>query len=286
MRFRKSVVCLLAFVMFPYAAMAEEEEKGFLVKMWERYKAKAQVKAQAEVKPKGAAAQKAAPAIVSPETTTSAPGQEAAGFSPRKERALLPVAAKEGTTAPPVASETTASSALPGEEAPSKVTVESRVGEEDIMAMEEAPEEEIGPDGKEKPLSKEKMIDSIQKRLKVYSQILFLIPELQMKKSQDGAEELYYTSRDGIALKLSDLDEKTLRELFSRVNNEATRLNTERIQRQIQQQEQLTRMLQQIPQPPQQPPQPPQIYNPPPQPPQPPRVYNPPPPPPEPPRRQ
>jgi hypothetical protein len=232
--------------------------------------------------------------------TTEAESRKRPAFSFVKEEAATSVVSAETTAAS--ASQKVTGPGEPGTEPVAASTeknvvtvIENNYADEDMEWIpEEVPQEgdetTAGEKDEKKPkrpkLSKKQMAETVERRLKVYSQILFMIPELQMKKSESGEEEYYYASGDGIALKLRDLDEKTLRELFNRVNNEATRMNTERLHLQLLQQQQLMRTLQQMPQPPQQPPQPPQVFTPPPQPPQPPRVFNPPPPPPEPPRRQ
>ena len=71
----------------------------------------------------------------------------------------------------------------------------------------------------------------------------------------------YYAPPDGIAMKLEELDEKTLYNLYVKVNQAATRLHTERILGQLRQQEQLRRLqnLQRPPQVPRQPVQPPKL---------------------------
>jgi hypothetical protein len=153
------------------------------------------------------------------------------------------------------------------------------------MPVEEIDEEVVGveeeqerPPRKEIPLTKEEMISSIKRRLKVFSEIEFIIPTLSSKVDEEGNKEYFLRTQDGITRKLEELDKETLTDLFARVNNEATRINTERLLRQIQQQEQIRRSIPQQPpapvqppaQPPQPPPAPPQVYTPPQPPPQPP----------------
>ncbi|MFQ5952851.1 MAG: hypothetical protein ACE5JK_05555, partial [Candidatus Omnitrophota bacterium] len=119
-------------------------------------------------------------------------------------------------------------------------------------------------------ISKEKMIEIIERRLKVYPQIIDIIPALSRAETAKGEAGYYYVSSEGARIKLEDLDKKKLYNLFVRINHEATRIHTERLLRQIRQQEQLMRSIQSIPRPPQQP------VSPPSPPPEPPRVYTPP----------
>ncbi|MGB2600603.1 MAG: hypothetical protein WBD00_02900 [Candidatus Omnitrophota bacterium] len=149
--------------------------------------------------------------------------------------------------------------------------------EEEIVEVDE----DERPPRKEIPLTKEQMIESIKRRLKVFSEIEFIIPTLSSRTDEDGNKEYFLKPQDGITVKLQDLDKETLTDLFARVNNEATRINTERLLRQIQQQEQIRRSIpQQPPMPVQPPPQPPTP------PPAPPRIFIPPQPPPQPPAPQ
>ncbi|MDP8299047.1 MAG: hypothetical protein P9L88_04010 [Candidatus Tantalella remota] len=151
----------------------------------------------------------------------------------------------------------------------------------DTEAEEETLEEEI-------PLDKDEMLERIEKRLKVYSEIIYIIPGLSFSETDSGGREYFYTGDSGKTLPLDALNKKTLYNLFSRINNEATRINTERLVRQLQQLEQIRRSSQNIPQPPPQPMSPPQVFippQPPPRPQMPPQPPRPPAPPAQPPRR-
>ena len=143
---------------------------------------------------------------------------------------------------------------------------------EDIDFSEELPEEEPAASGEattrpEIPVSKEKMLEIIKKRLDIYSELIFMVPDLAFRETTDGGKQYYFAPADQIAQKIEDLDKETLHKLFVRINNEATRINTQRLMRQLQQQEMMTRQImrtiQSPPKPPPQPPQPPRVYTPP-----------------------
>ena len=139
--------------------------------------------------------------------------------------------------------------------------------------------DEAGLPEDEMPRSREEMIGIIKRRIKSYDEILYFVPGLTKKVSANGQEELYYAPEGQVATKLIQLDDDTLHDLFVRVNSEATRLNTERIMKQVRQLEQLRRI--NMPVTPPQPPRTPQVTVPrlPPQPPKVPQVNIPKPPP-------
>lgn len=148
---------------------------------------------------------------------------------------------------------------------------------EDLPEPGETPE--VGDTYPEKPtrdipFTREKMLEVISQRVKTFSQIEYLIPDFYAQEGPEGAKEYFYRTDMG-DMPIVDLDKETLHRLFVRINNEATRLNSQRVMRQIQQQDNLIRTLQQqTRQVHQQPPQPvqspPTIHQPPQQPPQPP----------------
>jgi hypothetical protein len=155
--------------------------------------------------------------------------------------------------------------------------IKSRVTrEEAVKAEKKAPKREI-PKKEEKPRKikreippKEEMIDTMRRRLRVFPGIVDMIPALSRSKEVVGERiEYYYISPDGITLRLEEVDKETLYKLYVRVNQEATRMHTERLLRQIRQQEQLRRlqdlqrMQTQPARPPSLPPQPPKVYTPP-----------------------
>ncbi len=180
------------------------------------------------------------------------------------------------------------------ETAPKPITVKSVLPVDsdefgkDLDFAEDLPAEEPASSGDattrpEIPISKEKMLEIIKRRLDIYSEILFMIPGLTFRETEGGAKQFYYAPEGQIAQKIEDVDKESLHKVFVRTNNEATRINTQRLMRQLQQQQMVMRQMQSaIQQPPQPPPQPPRIYTPP----QPQRIYTPPQPPPQPPQYQ
>ncbi|MBD3296452.1 MAG: hypothetical protein GF392_03715 [Candidatus Omnitrophica bacterium] len=114
--------------------------------------------------------------------------------------------------------------------------------------------DEAGLSEQETPRSRKEMIEIIERRLDSFDEILYRIPGLTVKKSASGRTHLYYAPEGQVAMKIAELDDKTLHDLFVRVNSEATRLNTERILKQVRQAEQLRRITA-----PRTPPQPPRL---------------------------
>jgi hypothetical protein len=114
--------------------------------------------------------------------------------------------------------------------------------------------DEAGLPVEESPRSRREMIETIERRLDSFDEILYRIPGLSVKKSVSGRVQLYYAPEGQVAMKLAELDDKVLHDLFVRVNSEATRLNTERILKQVRQAEQLRRITA-----PRTPPQPPRV---------------------------
>jgi len=90
-------------------------------------------------------------------------------------------------------------------------------------------------------LSDEEMVESMRARLKTFPQIADMIPEVFAKESPEGEKEYYYKPRAGVTLRFTELDNKTLQKLYRRINGEATRINTERLLRQIHQQDAIIR---------------------------------------------
>jgi hypothetical protein len=95
--------------------------------------------------------------------------------------------------------------------------------------------------------SKEEMVKVIEERLEVFPEIISIVPELSSRKKTRRGKgtviEHFYTLPNGIVVKLEELDAELLYNLYGLVNRESTRLSTERITRQLEQQRQL-RMLQ------------------------------------------
>ena len=245
-----------------------EEKKGFLIRAWERIRPKKEEN----------------PAPVPPPAETVQPLSVDTGTV---DEGVPGTAGLSGKEQPQAAQENTLESQID----------EDAAMDEDVDHIDESVDmiEDEGTAGsaeKQKPeLSSDEMIKVIERRLKSYPQIANFIPGLEIRQGQDGKEEIYYTDKGVIALKLGQLEKESLSHLFGRVNNEAVKINTERIIKQIRQQEELRRQAQQgIPRQPPQPP--PRVYTPPPPtpqaytpPPQPPRGYTPPPQPPRVPRR-
>jgi len=138
-----------------------------------------------------------------------------------------------------------------------------------------------------KVYTKEEMIARMKKTLDHEEGVLSFIPGLKKSTTEKG--ESFYTYE---GLKLEDLDKEKLGKIFTRVNQEATRIRTDRLNRQlenIRRAQQLTAAAAGGPaRVPAVPPQPPRIYTAPSIPPAPPSVSQPPKtpaPPPAPPRR-
>jgi hypothetical protein len=155
--------------------------------------------------------------------------------------------------------------------------IKSRIiRKEAVKTEKEAPKKDL-PEKEKKPQkvkrekpSKTEMIDTMKRRLRVFPNIVGMIPGLS-RKEQDTGEGVvyYYQTSDGVAVELEKLDDKTLYRIYVRVNQEATRMHTERLLRQIRQQEQLQRlqdlqrMQTQPARTPSVPQQPPKVYTPP-----------------------
>jgi len=116
----------------------------------------------------------------------------------------------------------------------------------------------------EKELTKTDLIEHIKGNLDHIQEILNFIPGL--KKEVDPTGSAIYTYQGG---KIEDLDREQLIKLYSRINSEAVRIRTEKLNRQLEsimRANELTRQANQsarIPTPPLAPPQPPVLYVPP-----------------------
>ncbi|MGB2600351.1 MAG: hypothetical protein WBC99_07915, partial [Candidatus Omnitrophota bacterium] len=151
------------------------------------------------------------------------------------------------------------------------------------VEKEKVPERIEKPKRERKMIPKEVMIDTMKRRLRVFPSIADMIPSLSRAGTTDTeGVEYFYVLPDGTTISLEEVDQNILYNLYVRVNQEATRMHTERILRQIRQQEQLMRLQeqqrmqmqqqlqQQRTQQQQQIQQPPRVYTPPKQPPTPP----------------
>ncbi|KJJ84370.1 secreted protein [Candidatus Omnitrophus magneticus] len=115
--------------------------------------------------------------------------------------------------------------------------------EEEISNIEKLEAEIDKTDKKELPLKREDMVEVIKRRLKIFPQIIYTISGLRAKKLDTGELEYFYDMGDGKIVKLIDLDDETLYDVYVRINNEGTRLNTERLMKQIQQHNELMRQI-------------------------------------------
>jgi len=168
-----------------------------------------------------------------------------------------------------------------------------------IPKSKTAPEAEPAPvEEKKSPwesITEEEICERIKYMIEVSPEASSLIPELKVTLDKNrNATKITYNV-DGIAKDLKELDKETLIKIHNRVNNERARIQSERIQKQLE----AMRASQRIPSPPPAPPkiprlpqQPPTVPKPPPQPPTiprppqaPPTIPKPPPTPPQPPRR-
>ncbi len=156
-----------------------------------------------------------------------------------------------------------APAAGPQREAPEAPQKKKAEEPEEKPERRQISEEEIPP--------KAEMIDKIKKRLDRFPEILDVYPSLSFRETA-GVKEYFYVTPEGVEVELASLDDKTLYALQIMVSRMATQINTERIMKMLQQQEQIRRMQnlqQQVPsQPPSlpaQPPTTPQVYTPPPQ---------------------
>ncbi len=137
--------------------------------------------------------------------------------------------------------------------------------EEEEFIEEEKPETDREKEKKtvqRKERTKEEKIEIIERRLEVFPVIMDFIPGLGMRQEEDGEARYYYAAPNDIAKELRELDEETISKLYVRVNQEATKIHTERILKQIQQQQQQERLLrniQNIPRQPVQSPAPPKV---------------------------
>ena len=137
-------------------------------------------------------------------------------------------------------------------------------------------------------MDKTELLKKIEEDIKnADGEVLAMLPDLTRVKTEDGTESYALKVGDGPTTKLADLDEDTLRKFFARFIHARTIVQTQRIQRQlennmrniqnvqnIQRLQESQLQVQKVPQtvtaPPSQPPtpqQPPRIYTPPPAPP-------------------
>ena len=275
---------------------APQKQKGALIKFWERFSSdktdEEKGLEQQEKAPEPVKKKKFVPVekkTVEPVMPKMKPAEEI------KESIKEKAPEKVVTDVPEESKVTIEEETVSEKEAPviEEETVETSIETEDQEGIGAEAEETIVDDEGEVeepserviPFTKEEMVDVIKKRVEIFSQLRYMLPNLVIEQAEDGSNQYLYDSPEKGMIDLLDVDKETLHDLFVRANNEATRINTERVMKQMQQQQQLMRTLQQqqrFSQPPPTPSAPPKVYIPP----QPPRQPTPPPPPPpQPPRR-
>jgi len=265
MKINKKIVIILILILvgtmiLPFHANAEEK-KGVLVRWWQRIVAR--VRAMRGPKEPEAASKvqtvlpKDAPAkaedISLPEEVEDAEAEEpATEKAPGMKPEPSPEKPEENIQGEPV--EVVTYDAEEEQQVQEEAIEDIPAEDEDLDAFPDEPfsdeegmdEEEITErEEKEIPYTKEEMIDIIKRRVEAFPQIAFLIPGFRASGDEGGEVVLLYKKVDEIGsseVSLKDLDKETLHRLFVRVNNEATRLNTERIVRQLQQQDNLQRI--------------------------------------------
>ena len=82
--------------------------------------------------------------------------------------------------------------------------------------------------GVKKEFTKEEMLEHVLFTLEHEEEVLNYIPELRKEKGPEG--KFVYRYR---GVRLEDLDEKNMREAFRRINNEASRIRMERLNKQL-----------------------------------------------------
>ena len=138
-----------------------------------------------------------------------------------------------------------------------------------------APETEPAPDEKKKSpwedMTEEEIRERVRNMVQGSPEVVNFIPELKVAFDKDGQIVKITYEVEGVTKDVKELDKDTLIKLHNRINIERVRIQTERIQRQLDQARAAQRA-QQIPKPP---PVPPRV--PAPAPPQPPKIHRPPP---------
>ncbi|MFH1594376.1 MAG: hypothetical protein ABID09_06740 [Candidatus Omnitrophota bacterium] len=124
-----------------------------------------------------------------------------------------------------------------------------------------APESEKAQGSPFADITAEELIDRIKNILEVSPEVADFVPELKIIKGPKGEISEIQYDKDGVVKPIEELSKETLIRLHSRMNNERTRLQTDRIQRQLN----AARAVQNIakPQVPVMPPRIPKVYVPP-----------------------
>ena len=151
---------------------------------------------------------------------------------------------------------------------------EEVVVEEVLLASEEKKDEEEKVSPWEN-MTEEDIIERIIPMLETMPEVLSYIPEFKATRDEDGKiTELTYVI-DGIPTLIEEINKETLVTIHNRVSMERTRIQTERIQRQLSSTRAATQNIPKqpqiytpptIPRPPALPPTPPKTHTPPPQP--------------------
>ena len=138
-----------------------------------------------------------------------------------------------------------------------------------ISCASEKPENETGTAAEEKSpwdqISEKELRERIKRVLEISPDAADFIPELKITTDKDGnVTEIKYNI-SGVFTSIETLDKKTLIKMYNRINIERTRIQTERIQRQLE----AVRASQNVQRPPKvyTPPAVPRPHRPPPQPP-------------------
>jgi len=108
-----------------------------------------------------------------------------------------------------------------------KEVVPAKVSPAKIAPAKEAKKTEA-PKKERKDMTKDELVADITKNLDREDAILNLVPGLEKKSDPDKKE--YYTYQ---GKRLEDLDKDTLDKIFGRVRNEALRLRTDKLNRQL-----------------------------------------------------
>jgi len=212
-----------------------QEKKGFLVRMWEKWHP--------------AKSTAVAPVSTAPKTEKAAVKKEPVKPVEAKvevkevPKPVAPAEVKAAETKRPEAVRAKGADALKGtvtEKAP-------EMAPQEALTAGEGTQGAAGEVTREIPHSKEEMIEVIKRRLKTFPQIRYMIPGLTARSNAEGEEEFFFAGEEAedVPKPLIDLDKETLHDVFVRINNEATRLNTERLMIQLQQQDNLSRMMRQ-----------------------------------------
>lgn len=92
--------------------------------------------------------------------------------------------------------------------------------------------EDVREQSREKDFDREERIEIIRRRLEAYPSIVERIENLLLN---DETGQVQYKTDSGERIELEEVEEEDLRSLFAQVNQHATRLNVERINRQLRQ---------------------------------------------------